>query len=111
LRYDLLIVDTRHHHEHQRNNGHSFQSGVHGFLKDVEVTVVLRHSFDISFLVESVLFFLVILNGLLVDDLVRSTHFKEATRGVVVTVKDSLDDGFDLWRLDEIQDLQLYGDL
>ena len=29
LGYDLFIVDARHHHKHQRNDGHTFQSGIH----------------------------------------------------------------------------------
>ena len=101
--YDLLIVDAGDHHKHQGNNGHSFQSRIHGSLKDGEVTIVLRHSLDVSFLVESVLFFLIVFNRLLVDDLVRCAHFEEAAGCIEVTVQDSLDDSFHFWRLDEVK--------
>lgn len=107
----MLIVVARNYREHQGDNGHSFQSGIHRFLKDVEITIVLWHSFDVSFLVKSVLFFLIVFYRLLIDYLERRTHLEETSRRIVVTVKDSLDDGFNFWRLNEVKHLQLDCDL
>ena len=80
-------------------------------MKNVEVGVVLRHSFDVSLLVESASVLNVIFSCLLFDDLVRCTHFKETSRGVVVTIKDSLDNSFNFWSLNQIENLKFNGNL
>lgn len=51
---DLLKVNDADNHVNDGDDGHSFQSWIHGLHEDVEVTVVLGLALDVSFHVESV---------------------------------------------------------
>ena len=109
---DCFTIDTCKHEVYESNNHHAFQSGVDRMLEDVEVTVVLRPPFDVSLCVEPVGCFDVYLAcGFTADDLIGSTHLKEASTCVVVTVIDSFDDSFYLWSLNEIKNLKFDCDL
>ena len=91
---------------------HTLQAGVHRLLEDVEVGVVLGGAFNISHFVESVLSLDIdVGSGWLGENLVRGTHLKQTSTGVEVRVEDSLNDGLDLWSLNEIKHLELDGNL
>lgn len=109
---NLLEVNDADGDVDDRNDCHSFQSWVHRLHEDVEVTVVLWPTFDVSLHVESVRGFYIDITGWgAVADLVRSTHFEEATTGIIITVVDSLDNSLDLWSLDQIEYLKFNGNL
>ena len=91
---------------------HTKQAWVHGLLENVKVRKVLGLSIYVSFLVESVLTFNVLVTrGWFLDDLESSAHFEKGSTGVIVTVPDSLDDSLNFWSLDEVKNLELNSNL
>ena len=99
LFYNLVVVKNRNCNEQHRDNDHSFDPWIHRFLENIKITVILWHPFNVSFLVEPTSVFYIIIRSLLIDDLIRCAHLKEASRGIIVTIQNSFDYSLNFWSL------------
>lgn len=107
----IIVIDRRHDDKECAYNAHTLEPGKHWLLKDMKVTVILGHSFNVTLFVESVLFFNVVFNCLLADDLVCSAHLEEASTSVIFRIPNTFNYCLDLWCLDEIQHFKLNSNL
>lgn len=115
----LVLQDHRNYHvenhgrqgEERSHDSYGLGPCIHGNLKYLEHPEALGRIVDVPDVVESVPLLHVDGDVRLGQYLISSTGFEKASRRVVVTVPNPLDDGFDLGVLNDFQEFELDGDL